>query len=140
LAEAAFRIDEESTEEEFRQVAIWRLTGPDALLLKEENALELCESMIDITATLFNIPSKDLRLPGRSTLPITRVRQVAIYVAHVALGLTMAEVGRGFGRDRKTVQHACHIIEDLRDDADFDRVVGQVERIAAIALRNRIGR
>jgi hypothetical protein len=52
----------------------------------------------------------------------------------------MGEVGRGFGRDRKTVQHACHVIEDMRDDPDFDHIVAQTERVAAIALRNRIPR
>lgn len=115
------------------------LVDPNALLRKEETALALCESMIDIAATLFGIPSKDIRRPGRAPLSISRVRQVAMYVAHVGLGLSMLEVGRGFGRDRTTVQHACHVVEGLRDDADFDRVVAITERIAAIALRNRIG-
>lgn len=116
------------------------LVDPQELLRKEEVALELCESMIDIAATLFNVSSKEMRRPGRAPLPVARVRQVAMYVAHVALGLTMGEVGRGFGRDRTTVLHACQVVEDLRDDAEFDRIVASTERIAAIALRNRIGR
>ncbi len=44
-----------------------------------------------------------------------------MYVAHVTLRLSMADIGRGFGRDRTTVVYACHLIEDLRDDDDFDR-------------------
>lgn len=116
-------------------------TGPDlAAQRRRENAMDLCECMIDIAAEFFNVPSKELRRPGRTSLSVSRVRQVGMYVAHVGLGLSMTEVGRGFGRDRTTVQHACQVIEDMRDDQDFDLLVAKIERIAAIALRNRIGR
>lgn len=113
--------------------------GDETLRRKEETAFELCECMTDIAAELFNVPSKEIRRPGRAALSVARVRQIAMYVTHVALGLSMAEVGRGFGRDRTTVQHACHVIEDLRDDAEFDAVIARIERIAGIALRSRIG-
>lgn len=109
-----------------------------ALIRKEERALELCEAMIDISAALFNVSSKEIRVAGRSRFSVSRVRQVAMYVAHVTLRLNMAEVGRGFGRDRKTVQYACGVIEDLREDPDFDHIVAQTERVALAALRNRI--
>ncbi len=88
-----------------------------------------CDGVIDIAAALFNVSGKELREPGRSVLSVSRVRQIAMYVAHVELGLTMRDVGDGFGRDRTTVLHACHQIEDLRDDADFDAIVARVERV-----------
>ena len=44
---------------------------------RDELALELCEGMIDITAALFNVSSKEIRKPGRSSLGVSRVRQVA---------------------------------------------------------------
>ncbi|MCB1424699.1 MAG: chromosomal replication initiator DnaA [Brucellaceae bacterium] len=86
--------------------------------------------MIDLAAELFNVPGRELRAPGRNVTAVVRVRQLAMYVAHVALQLTMGEVGKGFGRDRTTVVHACHLIEDLRDDADFDAVASRLERAA----------
>ena len=104
---------------------------------REERTLELCEAMIDITAALFNVSGREMRRAGRTTLGVSRVRQIAMYVAHTALGLSMNEVGRGFGRDRTTVLHACHLIEDLRDDAEFDRHVVLTERIAMAAFRDR---
>jgi chromosomal replication initiation ATPase DnaA len=61
-----------------------------------------------------------------------------MYVAHITLRLSMKEVGIGFGRDRTTVLHACHLIEDLRDDVEFDHMVAMAERIAAAAFRNRL--
>ena len=95
--------------------------------------------MTDIAAALFNVSGRELRDPGRSSNAVSRVRQIAMYVAHVALGLTMNEVGRGFGRDRTTVLHACHLIEDMREDDEFDAIVAMVERVASAALRTRAG-
>jgi chromosomal replication initiation ATPase DnaA len=104
---------------------------------REERTLELCEAMIDIAAALFNVSGREMRRGGRTTLGVSRVRQIAMYVAHTALGLTMSEVGRGFARDRTTVLHACHLVEDLRDDVEFDRHVVLTERIAMAAFRDR---
>lgn len=100
-----------------------------------ERKMEMCECMIDIVAALFNVSGKELRSPGRSALGISRVRHIAMYVTHVVLGLTMNEVGRGFARDRTTVLHACHLVEDMRDDPDFDAIVLMTERVARAALR-----
>ena len=105
---------------------------------RDEVAQEMCECLIDIVAALFSVSSKELRKPGRTADSISRVRQIAMYVAHVVLRLTQGEVGRGLGRDRTTVIHACHIVEDLRDDAEFDRAVSMVERIAHAAFRSRV--
>lgn len=104
-----------------------------------ERAVELCEGMIDIVAALFNVSGKELRRSGRADQSITRVRQIAMYVSHVVLRLSMNEVGHGFGRDRTTVLYACHLIEDMRDDEDFDCLVARTERVALAAFRNRLG-
>ena len=110
---------------------VWRPSGK-----RTEEVIELCEGMIDVTAALFNVNSKEMRKAGRTTFEVSRVRQIAMYVTHVVLGLSMAEVGKGFQRERTTVLHACHLIEDMRDDRDFDRIVGMTERVAMAAFRN----
>jgi chromosomal replication initiation ATPase DnaA len=92
--------------------------------------------MIDVTAALFCVSSKDMRKAGRTSFEISRVRQIAMYVTHVILGLSMTEVGKGFQRERTTVLYACHLIEDMRDDPDFDRIVAMTERVAVAAFRN----
>lgn len=92
---------------------------------------------MDIMAALFNVSGNELRRAGRSTTSVARVRQIGMYVAHVILGLNMTEIGRGFGRDRTTVQHACHLIEDMRDDEDFDSIVLLAERVTKAAFRGR---
>lgn len=89
----------------------------------------VCDGVIDIAAALFNVSGRDLRHPGRSSLSVARVRQIAMYVTHVSLGLSMRDVGQGFGRDRTTVLHACHQVEDMRDEQEFDRIVALAERL-----------
>lgn len=106
---------------------------------RRERTIELCECMMDITAALFNVSSKEMRRSGRTSQEVARVRQIAMYVAHVVLHMSMREVGRGFGRDRTTVVHACHLIEDMREEPDFDQVVVMTERVAAAAFRDRLG-
>jgi chromosomal replication initiation ATPase DnaA len=54
-------------------------------------------------------------------------RQIAMYLAHVGLGLNLTAVGRLFGRDRRTVAHACAVVEDRRDAAALDRVLDLLE-------------
>jgi len=97
-------------------------------------AIALCDAIIDLTAIFFNVSSKDLRSSGRTPNPVSRVRQIGMYVGHVTLGLKMTEVGAGFGRDKSTVVHACHTIEDMRDDEDFDLIVARVERLVSVAF------
>jgi chromosomal replication initiation ATPase DnaA len=101
---------------------------------RDEEVMATCEGMIDILAACFSVSSKELRSQERATACIARIRQVGMYISHVALGLNMREVATGFCRDRSTVVHACHLIEDLRDDADFDKICVTVERIACAAF------
>ena len=54
-------------------------------------------------------------------------RQVAMYLAHVGIGLSLVEVARLFARDRKTVARACALVEDRRDCATFDRSLDLLE-------------
>ena len=57
------------------------------------------------------------------------VRQIAMYVCHVVLRISMSDIGAAFGRDRTTVGHACNVVEDRRDDAAFDAFVATIERV-----------
>lgn len=95
----------------------------------------LCERVIEIAGAFFSVSSKDLRDNTRGTTEVARVRQIAMYVCHVGLGISMTEIGRGFGRNRATVMHACHMIEDMRDDIEFDRIIHRFEAIVRLAFR-----
>jgi hypothetical protein len=63
-----------------------------------------------------------------------------MYLAHVGCGVSMTEVGYLFERDRTTVAHAYGLVEDKRDDPDFDYRLNHLERavsslIDALSMR-----
>ncbi|MEM9055543.1 MAG: helix-turn-helix domain-containing protein [Pseudomonadota bacterium] len=64
----------------------------------------------------------------RGSREIVQARQVAMYLAHVGLGLSLARVAAAFERDRSTVAHACHRIEEKRDDVAFDAWLETLEQ------------
>ncbi len=107
---------------------------------RRDEVREICEAMQDILAACFSVSGRELRAQGRTRAEICRVRQIGMYVAHVIAGLSMIEVGCGFQRDRSTVAYACHLVEDLRDDPDFERVILMIERIAEAAFARGEGR
>jgi hypothetical protein len=81
--------------------------------------------VLEVAALLAEPPAR--RRDGRRQACHTR--QIAMYVCHVVLRLSLSDIGLAFGRDRTTAGHACNVVEDRRDDAAFDAFVASVERI-----------
>jgi chromosomal replication initiation ATPase DnaA len=83
----------------------------------------LCRMVEQAVAPTFGVPRERLWNRPKGRRPEVFARQVAMYLVHVECGLSLTEVGRLFGRDRTTVAHACAVVEDRRDDMDFDRAM-----------------
>ena len=80
-----------------------------------------------LVAVATDVPPRDIVAVKGSTARGVRARQIAIYLAHVSFHWPLARVAFAFGRDRTTCAHACHRIEDLRDDPVFDARLLAVE-------------
>lgn len=94
----------------------------------ERHNLDLARARFACDAVAFAMGCEDnLLAPGRGSVSVALARQVAMYLTHVAFGLSIARVGIAFGRDRSTVAYACHSIEDRRDTAEFDDLLDQLE-------------
>lgn len=87
--------------------------GKPADLLREAAAARISESAI---STMSQVSIGRMRQRSRGRSHVARARQTAMYLAHVAFGLSLTRVGVCFGRDRTTVRHACELTEDRRDD------------------------
>jgi chromosomal replication initiation ATPase DnaA len=74
-------------------------------------------------APAFAVSRAALWRPTRGSPAEAFARQVAMYLAHVGLGLSLNAVARLFARDRRTVAHACALVEDRRDAAALDRAL-----------------
>jgi len=65
-------------------------------------------------------------------------RQTTMYLMHVVYGFSLTEIAASFGRNRATASEACHRIEDLRDDARFDRHLTELEELLRSAGENGV--
>jgi chromosomal replication initiation ATPase DnaA len=73
------------------------------------------------------IPVQSINSPSRGRSPAAFGRQLAMYLCHVGFEMSLARVAAAFRRDRSTVGHACRIVEDRRDDPQFDAWVNALE-------------
>lgn len=98
---------------------------------------ELIEQVVLRT---FELPVRSLLSPRRGRANIAFARQVAIYIAHVHLGMTLTRAASLFGRDRTTAAYACRIVEDRRDQRLIDRKIESIEqalsRCCVVAARD----
>lgn len=102
---------------------------------RDELILSVCDAAIDLLSILFSVDGTDLRSSTRAKKHIARIRQLGMYALNVALGMKMGDIAIGFGRDRSTVVYACHLIEDMRDEPEFDAIVCRVEAVFAISFQ-----
>lgn len=82
-----------------------------------------------VVSCMMNIPRKALLQANRGTAEISLARQTAMYLMHTVLSRSYHDVSDYFGRDRTTVSHACRLVEDLRDDSEYEKQVTQMEEL-----------
>jgi hypothetical protein len=63
----------------------------------------------------------------RRSAQVAFARQVAAYLSHIAYEWSLSRVASVFGRDRSTMAHACHMIEDRREEPQFDLWINALE-------------
>lgn len=94
---------------------------------RQQHAWKLCGALMSLLSFFFQVSLKELRSAERKNNRIARIRQFGMYIAHTMFGLSMAEVAYAFSRERTTVKHACHLIEDMRENEKFDQNVSDFE-------------
>ncbi|WP_419320717.1 helix-turn-helix domain-containing protein [Caulobacter sp. ErkDOM-E] len=91
-----------------------------------------------LVAMATDVSPGDISAHKRSTLAAARARQIAIYLTHVTFHWPLNRVAFAFGRDRTTCAHACHRIEDMREDAAFDAKLVTLEACLQQAPRHSL--
>ncbi len=97
------------------------------VLKKRANDAAVAELAASIASYAVGVPQQDIVDDARGSMNTAFARQVAMYLCHVGFELSLARVAAAFGRDRSTVAHACHAIEDRRDEGQFDLWIGALE-------------
>jgi chromosomal replication initiation ATPase DnaA len=105
----------------------YHFSSPEAGLLRRR-----VELAMHAVAVVWEIEAQALKSPTRGEQEVALARQIAMYVAHVALGVSLKEVAQSFGRDRTTARHACRVIEDRRDEPAFDERMRGIETALSV--------
>lgn len=95
-----------------------------------EDVARLCRLMRQLTGEMVQLTGDRFAARRDRRRTECHVRQIAMYVCHVELGIPMSDIGPCFGRDRTTVGHACQVVEDRRDEPAFDEFVAALQRLA----------
>ena len=80
----------------------------------------ICHWIAFWVARDFGLDMAELFAPTRGASRAALARQIAMYLAHTGFALSFEMIGEVFERDRSTVSHACHVVEDGRDDIWLD--------------------
>ena len=81
----------------------------------------------DVASYALGVPADEILDPRRGATETAFARQVAVYLCHVGFEMSLQRIAIAFGRDRSTIAHACHAIEDRREDPQFDHWIGELE-------------
>jgi hypothetical protein len=100
----------------------------------QPNPQRCCALARRLAARHYEVPLADIAARSRRSSRASRARHVAIYLAHVALGLPLSAVAAEFRRDRSTAEYACRVVEDARDDPAFDAALAGLELSAGILV------
>lgn len=80
-----------------------------------------------VASYALGVPADQIVDPAKGSPDVVFGRQVAMYLCHTGFELSLTRVAVAFCRDRSTVAHACHMIEDRRDEPQFDLWIGALE-------------
>lgn len=95
--------------------------------VERAGAAAACRFLESTVLAAFDLDEFGFAHPNRGEARLAFARQVAMYVAHTGLGLSLTEIGRHFARDRTTVAHACRLVEERRDDPKVEVIVDAIE-------------
>ena len=90
--------------------------------------------ILAVVSARMGVRQEDLKKSSRGKADICLARQCAMYLMHTALSCSYCEVASFFVRDRTTVSHACRLIEDMRDDPDFEDQLISMETLILAAI------
>lgn len=92
----------------------------------------LCHSVNKVTEEMLGAIQEPVLRRGDCRRQRCQIRQISMYLCHVALSLPQHEVASAFGYDRSTVSYACQVIENRRDNKALDQFISMLERIVAV--------
>lgn len=108
---------------------------PGDFASKDPDMALLVDVIVHIVANSFDLDPQIIVQTRRGVAKVARARQILFYLLHTSLSFPLVEIAQIFGKDRTTIGHACRLIEDLRDEAEFDGFVSKLEKVTHLVAR-----
>ena len=89
--------------------------------------------VLKLVSTLEKVAMVDLLSSSRGQSDICLARQMAMYLIHTVFSVPYHRVAIFLKRDRTTISHACRLVEDLRDNEEFDKRLETMENLLVSA-------
>ena len=100
--------------------------GKVASLSKAE---QICRLVTVIVVSRYKLPVSVFNGKSRRCSEAVEARHVAMYLAYTIFGVTQQDIADVYDCDRTTVTHACHAVEDRRDDKNFEDLIIYLELV-----------
>lgn len=104
-------------------MTMFERSGGFSTLFQRRIAMEA----LTIAAKACGVPVAEVAASNRRRAQVAFARQMAMYLCHIVGKMSLRDISIEFERDRTTVGHACHAIEDRRDCPIFDKQVEFLE-------------
>ena len=101
------------------------------------NDSALTQLVAALVALEFDVECPHMFSAKKGPSSLSFARQVTMYLVHVVYQINLSRVARVFKRDRTTVSHACHMVEDCREDPLFDEKIMRLETFLVTAPLKR---
>jgi len=95
--------------------------------------LKVGNLVIRVVSTLEKVGIDEFTRTSRGRADICLARQMAMYLMHTVFSCPYHRVAAFFSRDRTTISYACRLIEDARDDNEFDKRLEVMENLLVSA-------
>lgn len=82
---------------------------------------------IGMVASVGQVNAGYLTNRARGSRRIVEYRRIAHYLSHVVMGLSMMTVARLSHRHHTSIIDTCHVIEERRDNPQFDKMLSYAE-------------
>lgn len=105
----------------------------DVLASNRRDDAAAAQLAASVASYALNVPAAAIVSENRGCAKAAFARQIAMYLCHTGFELSLARVAAAFGRDRSTVAHACHLIEDRREEGQFDLWLDALETMLRAA-------
>jgi len=100
------------------------------MVVNEKTKTDIQRAQLIVAAVTleFGTPYMDVKSKTRGSNEICFARQLSMYLMNVIYGISLSRIGRAFNRDRSTASHACHVMEDYREDPQLDHKISRLEQ------------